>query len=155
MIFILCALLLLLTVISRLAPLRYAVHAARASGDPQCAMPKSRWLTAGFVSDEMGRRVNLRGMFVGCVAGSSMEPEGLPAGATFIAEPVIHPGEDIQPGDIVVVDAEAKFSPVGYRLRRVLQITGETVEFAPDRYGQPHHSRPLTEVAGRVTYVVP
>lgn len=156
MIFIFLGLLIALYVVTRFAPLKYAAHAARASGLPNCAVPVSRWLTAGLAFDEAGQRVDTRGKFLGCVAGASMEPYGLPAGATFIAEPLHAPtGDDVKAGDIVVIDAQAQYSPVGFRLRKVQAVNGEMVSFEPDRGGREHNDRALTEVAARVIYVVP
>jgi hypothetical protein len=156
MVYILAALLILLLIVRHFQPIRYAVHAARAKGLPKGIRATSRWMNAGFVRDENGRRVAVTGKFIGAVAGTSMEAYGLPSGSTFIADRLsAEDRQRLKSGELVVIDAPAKYSPVRLRLRCIDHILEDgTVAFRDDARGEQHTQRSPDTIVARVTHVV-
>ncbi|HYG27843.1 MAG TPA: hypothetical protein VD906_13160 [Caulobacteraceae bacterium] len=156
MLYLLIVQIVLLLLARRLAPVRHAVHAARADGSPAGSL-RGRWIGAGFVRDEKGQRVPIKGKFIGSVGGDSMKAYGLPCGATFVGDRLtIAQRRELQEGALVVINAPAKYSPTGFRLRCVDEVRGDGfVTFKRDSSGRSHRARRLDEVVVKVTHVVP
>lgn len=154
MIYLITLLAALLLFLWQYLPKRKAVHAARASGLPEGMTPESHWLGGAVVRGNGRRKLNIKDFFVGFVAGDSMFHYGLRKGATFLAEPLNEASKaHLKQGDIVVINAPAAYSPMGYRLRRIEAIDGRRVRFAPDRKGQAHRTRVLEEITAKVKYI--
>jgi hypothetical protein len=79
---------------------------------------------------------------------------GIPDGATFFADKLTEAQKAyLHGGDIVVVDAEAGNSEIGYRLRRIENVQGNTAYFTVDGLGGLRRNRPVSEVFAKVTHV--
>ena len=147
------ALVVTFVILRELAPTRYVVHAAHAK--PLSTRPTNKWLLAGFVRDQNGRRIKTHGKFLGCADGDSMGLFGIPNRSSFIGDKLTDDDwRKLRQRDIVVVNGRAARSTTGYRLRMVDTVQDGTVSFLPDGKGFPHRSRPVSEIAARVRYVV-
>jgi len=153
MIFYLIGALVAFFILIRLAPTQHFVYASRAVA--RGGRIRRPWAAFGPVLDSAGKRVLTRGKFLGTVGGHSMEHEDMPCGARMIGDYLDDKArKDLRPGDIVVVDAPAAYAPTGLRLRRIAAIENETVTFRPSADGSVRRSRPLSEMAVKINYVV-
>jgi hypothetical protein len=160
MIYIAVLLLIALFLLRQAAPTRHAVHAAVASKLPPEVRLSDKFLGAGFLRDENGKRMNVDDKFIGLAARDSMDRFGIRAGATFIADRLNSDEKlNLRHGDIVVVDGVAAHAPTGVRLRCFDKLIsdrsdGDEAAFLADGLGQPRRNRPLEEVVARVTHVL-
>ena len=155
MIYVVVGLVLIVLILRRTAPKRYAVHAATAKRLPDGIQAEDRW-NPGFIRDEKGAFIDVGGKFVGRAVRDSMADFGIPDGSTFIGD-ILTDEERLAlvRGDIVVVKGAAAHSETGLRLRRVDLIGPDnTVQFIPDGYGNERRARPLGEVLAKVTHVI-
>ena len=135
------------------APKCKIVHASRAN--KMVPVVETRWWLAGLVRDDKGRRIPMHNKFLGCTEGNSMEDYGIPNHTRFIADRLTDAArKQLAHDDIVVVSAKAQRSNTGYRLRRVDRVQGDKVSFYPDAKNEGHRTRPLSEVAAKVVYVL-
>jgi hypothetical protein len=156
MLYITAALLVaLLLALRAWAPKRYAVHASQAKRLPAGVRPESRYVSAGFLRDRAGNRLDVSSKFVGQAIRESMASFGIPDGSTFIAD-YLGAKEQLRlkNGDIVVVDAEANYSETGLRLRRIDRVQNGVAFFQPDGFGNERRERPASEVIAKVTHIV-
>lgn len=135
-----------------LAPRKHLVHAARARNFPKHRRVSSKWWPSTLIFDKCGKRVSRRKKFFGEALGGSMEAHGIANGQEFYGARIDHLSvaerrELLNAGDIVVVDAEAKYSKTGKRLRKIKEIKGDgTVRFEDDVNGKGHTPRPIGQV---------
>jgi hypothetical protein len=156
MLYIIAALLVaLLLALRAWAPKRYAVHASQAKRLPHGVHPESRYMSAGFLRDQAGNRIDVSGKFVGQAIRESMASFGIPDGSTFIADYLdVDQQLRLKSGDIVVVDGEANYSETGLRLRRIDRIENGMAFFQPDGFGKGRRERPASEIIAKVTHLV-
>lgn len=132
----------------------WPAHAARAN--KKVAIPfarLSRMPLFGRVRTPDGSYLDTAGTVVVTAVGNSLGHLGIPDGSRLVARR-LEGKEPIEPGDLVVVNAEARGSNVGRRLRVVDEVAGGTITFKSDPDGRPHKARPVDSLEAKVTHLL-
>ena len=150
MVYVLMVAVVGLAVLYWTAPKVYAAHAATAKPlQVEGMRPSGRYMFSGMLRDESGNRINTADKLLVMAVGPSMVDHGIKHGTIVLADVLDDSARStLEPGDVVVVDAEAKASETGKRLRRIREIDDGNVVFVRNR------DRPLSEIQAKVTHVV-
>jgi hypothetical protein len=130
-------------------------HAARAG--KQVTEPAER-VVSRFVTwrSADNKTLDFDRYFIVQADGNSLKHKGIDSKTRFLALRLDENSKmRLLPGSVVVINAPAKYSNVGRRLRVVDSLSGDTVTFetAPGEQSE-HRSRPLSEIEGVITHSV-
>jgi hypothetical protein len=140
----------------RASPFRYLTHAARADHDLGTAHTiRERALSAGFIRYENGDHVDFDDKFIGKAVGNSCISFGIADRQEYLAEILNDETRNqLRSKDLVVVDAPARASNTGKRIRKIEKIQTDQVLFARDYKGERRRTRPISEVYAKITHLV-
>lgn len=132
----------------------WAAHAARANKHVETSSVRfGRIPLFGRVRTTDGAYLDTTDTVVVTAIGNSLGHIGIPDGSRLVARK-IEGQPDLEPGDLVIINAQARGSNVTRRLRVVDEVMGDEVTFKADPDGRPHKMRRLQSVEAKVTHLL-